>query len=131
MTSVSKRTESIVADRLLPVDQLKTVSDMYAVEIVDTTHKVRSGALGWGAGKDAINAALSTIDGQWRTYEATRLTPGEKKLTETFDRARVASDASIRGLMQIMEQQDKAELERFVDTRLYASVDPLAAPTAN
>lgn len=128
MTSISKRTESIVADRLLPVDQLKTVSDMYAVEIVDTTHKVRSGALDWGAGKHAINAALSTIDAQWRTYEATRLTPEEKKLTETFDGARVASDASIRDLMQILERQDKAELERFVDIRLYASVDPLAAP---
>ncbi len=128
MTSISNRTESIVADRLLPVDQLKTVSDMYAVEIVDTTHKVRSGALGWNAGKDAIATALSSIDTQWRTYEATKLTTEEKKLTEIFDGARVASDASIRDLMAIMERQDKAELAKFVDTRLYASVDPLAAP---
>ncbi|WP_273700164.1 HAMP domain-containing methyl-accepting chemotaxis protein [Ensifer adhaerens] len=128
MTSISKRTESIVADRLLPVDHLKTVSDMYAVEIVDTTHKVRSGALGWAAGRQAINAALSTIDTRWRTYEATRLTPDEKKLTEVFDKARVASDTSIRNLVQIMEREDRPELERFVDTKLYASVDPLAAP---
>ncbi|OCP07187.1 hypothetical protein BBX50_22745 [Ensifer sp. LC11] len=128
MSSISKRTESIVADRLLPVDHLKTVSDMYAVEIVDTTHKVRSGALGWAAGKDTINTALSTIDTRWRTYEATRLTPEEKKLTETFDNARFASDASIRDLIQVLERQDQTELERFVDTRLYASVDPLAAP---
>ena len=35
LTSISKRTESIVVDRLLPVDHLKTVSDMYAVEIYD------------------------------------------------------------------------------------------------
>ncbi|WDZ77498.1 methyl-accepting chemotaxis protein [Ensifer adhaerens] len=128
MTSISKRTESIVADRLLPVDHLKTVSDMYAVEIVDTTHKVRSGALGWAAGSQAINTALATIDTRWRTYEATRLTPEEKKLTEIFDKARVASDTSIRKLVEIMEREDKTELERFVDTRLYASVDPLAAP---
>ncbi|WP_281410661.1 HAMP domain-containing methyl-accepting chemotaxis protein [Ensifer oleiphilus] len=128
MTSISKRTESIVADRLVPVDQLKTVSDMYAVEIVDTTHKVRSGALGWSAGKEAITAALSTIDTQWRAYEATRLTPKEKTLTESFDNARAASDASIRALMQILDRQDKAELARFVDTRLYPAVDPLAVP---
>jgi len=71
LTSISKRTESIVADRLLPVDHLKTVSDMYAVEIVDTTHKVRSGALDWAAGAKAIDTALATIDTRWRTYEAT------------------------------------------------------------
>ncbi|OKP79280.1 hypothetical protein BTE77_08215 [Ensifer adhaerens] len=101
LTSISKRTESIVADRLLPVDHLKTVSDMYAVEIVDTTHKVRSGALDWAAGAKAIDTALATIDTRWRTYEATRLTPEEKTLTEIFDRARIASDASIRDLVQI------------------------------
>ncbi|WP_077962098.1 HAMP domain-containing methyl-accepting chemotaxis protein [Ensifer adhaerens] len=128
MTSISKRTESIVADRLLPVDHLKTVSDMYAVEIVDTTHKVRSGALDWAAGKQAIDTALATIDMQWRTYEATRLTPREKELAETFDKARVASDASIRSLVEIMEREDKPELERFADGKLYPSVDPLAAP---
>lgn len=131
MTSISKRTESIVADRLLPVDHLKTVSDMYAVEIVDTTHKVRSGALDWAAGAKAIDLALLTIDTRWRTYEATRLTPEEKKLTEIFDKARIASDASIRDLVQIMQRQDKAELERFVDTKLYSSVDPLAAPISD
>ncbi|WP_457586486.1 HAMP domain-containing methyl-accepting chemotaxis protein [Ensifer canadensis] len=128
MTSISKRTESIVADRLVPVDQLKTVSDMYAVEIVDTTHKVRSAALGWGAGKEAITAALSTIDTQWRAYGATKLTPEEKRLAQSFDSARAASDASIRALMQILDRQDKAELERFVDNRLYPAVDPLAVP---
>ncbi|HEV7319580.1 MAG TPA: HAMP domain-containing methyl-accepting chemotaxis protein [Ensifer sp.] len=128
MTSIAKRTESIVADRLLPVDHLKTVSDMYAVEIVDTTHKVRSGALGWTAGSQAIKTALATIDQEWRTYEATRLTSQEKKLTETFDKARVASDAAIRDLVAVMERQDKSELEHFVDTKLYPSVDPLAAP---
>ncbi|CAN7540882.1 MULTISPECIES: methyl-accepting chemotaxis protein [Ensifer] len=131
LTSISKRTESIIADRLLPVDHLKTVSDMYAVEIVDTTHKVRSGALDWAAGAKAIDTALATIDTRWRTYEATRLTPEEKTLTEIFDRARIASDASIRDLVQIMQRQDKAELERFVDTKLYSSVDPLAAPISD
>jgi methyl-accepting chemotaxis protein len=36
---------SIVADRVLPMEQLKRIGDGYAVSIVDTAHKVRSGAL--------------------------------------------------------------------------------------
>jgi len=128
MTSISKRTESIVADRLLPVAQLDTVADMYAVEIVDTTHKVRSGALGWADGKEKINAALATIDEQWRAYEATRLTPEEKKLAKTFDAARVGSEQAVRDMLEIIDRQDIAEFGRFIDSRLYAAIDPLAEP---
>ncbi|MCZ8158458.1 MAG: hypothetical protein O9256_00950, partial [Rhizobiaceae bacterium] len=36
---------SIVSDRVVPMEQLKRISDGYAVSIVDTAHKVRSGAL--------------------------------------------------------------------------------------
>ncbi|MCY1322605.1 Methyl-accepting chemotaxis protein (MCP) signaling domain protein [compost metagenome] len=128
MTSISKRTESIVADRLLPVAQLDTVADMYAVEIVDTTHKMRSGALGWADGKEKINAALATIDEQWRAYEATRLTPEEKKLAKTFDAARVGSEQAVRDMLEIIDRQDIAEFGRFIDSRLYAAIDPLAEP---
>lgn len=128
MTSISKRTESIVADRLLPVAQLDTVADMYAVEIVDTTHKMRSGALRWADGKEKINAALATIDEQWRAYEATRLTPEEKKLAKTFDAARVGSEQAVRDMLEIIDRQDIAEFGRFIDSRLYAAIDPLAEP---
>ncbi|MBK5567043.1 methyl-accepting chemotaxis protein [Ensifer sp. SSB1] len=128
MTSISKRTESIVADRLLPVAQLDTVADMYAVEIVDTTHKMRSGALGWTEGKDKISAALDTIDEEWRAYEATRLTPEEQKLAKTFDVARVDSEQAVRDMLEIIDRQDMAEFGRFIDGRLYAAIDPLAEP---
>jgi len=128
MTSISKRTESIVADRLLPVAQLDDIADMYAVEIVDTTHKMRSGALGWADGKEKINAALATIDEQWRAYEATRLTPEEKKLAKTFDAARVGSEQAVRDMLEIIDRQDIAEFGRFIDSRLYAAIDPLAEP---
>ncbi|MGO4618531.1 methyl-accepting chemotaxis protein [Ensifer sp. 2YAB10] len=128
MTSISKRTESIVADRLLPVAQLDTVADMYAVEIVDTTHKMRSGALGWTEGKDKISAALATIDEEWRAYEATRLTPEEQKLAKTFDVARVDSEQAVRDMLEIIDRQDMAEFGRFIDGRLYAAIDPLAEP---
>lgn len=103
MTSISNRTETIVADRLLPVAQIDTVADMYAVEIVDTAHKMRSGALGWADGKDKINAALATIDEQWRAYKATRLTPEEEKLAKTFDAARVDSEQAVRDMLEIIE----------------------------
>ncbi len=44
MRSMSERTRTIVEDRVIPMNQLKLIADMYAVNIVDATHKVSSGA---------------------------------------------------------------------------------------
>ena len=35
--------QTIYADRVVPLRDLKLIADAYAVNIVDTTHKVRSG----------------------------------------------------------------------------------------
>ena len=34
---------TVYNDRVVPLEQLKTIADMYAVNIVDTTHKARNG----------------------------------------------------------------------------------------
>eukprot|EP01032_Pedospumella_encystans_P037272 gene37272-42213_t len=43
MNEQSKLSNSIVADRVIPMEQLKVIADAYAVDIVDAVHKVRSG----------------------------------------------------------------------------------------
>ena len=126
MNSISKRTESIVADRLVPVAQLKTVADMYAVNIVDTAHKVRSGALDWNAGAKAVADALMTIEAKWFAYEATKLTEAEKMLADAFDAARTASAAAIQNLQDIMQRRDRPAFEQFIDKELYTVIDPLS-----
>lgn len=49
--------ETIYADRVVPLRDLKVVADMYAVNIVDTSHKVRNGNLPWAAGITAVGEA--------------------------------------------------------------------------
>jgi len=48
--SISASTKTIVEDRVIPMDQLKTISDNYTLDIIDTAHKVRSGILTWEDG---------------------------------------------------------------------------------
>jgi len=86
MRSMSERTRTIVEDRVLPMDQLKKIADMYAVNIVDTTHKVRAGALTWEEGDKSIRDALDMIDEQWTAYMATYLTDEEKALAKKFEK---------------------------------------------
>ena len=43
--------KTLYEDRVIPLQQLKTVADMYAVNIVDTSHKVRNGNMTWAKAK--------------------------------------------------------------------------------
>ncbi len=71
---------TVVADRVLPMSQLKVVSDAYAV---DVTVNVRNLASGYASPDDAtanIRAALDRADGSLRAYLATWLTEEEQVL---------------------------------------------------
>src|SRR5262249_55670899 len=74
MSHLQQNTESMYGDRVVPLQQLKTVSDMYAVNIVDTDHKLRDGQVSWDEAVKRITAAHDTIAEQWKTYKATLLT---------------------------------------------------------
>ena len=91
---------SIFDDRVVPLRDLKVTSDMYAVNMVDAAHKVRSGALTWEQGAQSVDQAISEIDGRWSAYMASHMEADEKRLaTETkqrMDRARGTSRSCAR-----------------------------------
>ena len=61
LNAMSASMSTIVVDRLVPAASLKKVGDLYAVNIVDTAHKVRSGALTWEDGYRLNSEAVATI----------------------------------------------------------------------
>src|SRR3954469_3731836 len=64
---------SIQHDGLVRLQQLKTTSDLYAVTIVDTAHKVRNGNLSWEHGLRTLEAASNEADRKWSSYLDGRL----------------------------------------------------------
>jgi len=57
-------------DRVIPLKQLKEVAEAYAVNIVDTAHKVRDGAMTPEQGVQSIQQAQRTIAEQWKPTPA-------------------------------------------------------------
>ena len=53
----NKGLETVYKDRVVCLQQLKVISDMYAVNIVDTTHKLREGTVGWSDGRRNLDEA--------------------------------------------------------------------------
>ncbi|MFP3637339.1 hypothetical protein, partial [Bacillus sp. SIMBA_033] len=74
--------KSIYDDRVVPLQQLKLVSDAYAVSIVDTTHKLHADKLDWQQAATSIEGAKRTISDQWSAYLSTELTPQESLIAE-------------------------------------------------
>ncbi|PHY17238.1 HAMP domain-containing methyl-accepting chemotaxis protein [Caulobacter sp. BP25] len=125
LRSANIRMNSVIVDRVQPLRQLKIVSDMYAVNIVDTAHKAHAGTITNKAALDNIAAAEKAVNENWTAYIGTTLTPHEKELvTETLARF-PAANATVARLKQILQANDQAALAAFTANELYPTIDPL------
>jgi methyl-accepting chemotaxis protein len=125
MARSNQAMEAIQADRVMALGQLKAVSDMYAVNIVDTSHKVRNGGLDWAEGTKSVRAATAMVQSQWSAYLATNLDPEEQTIVARVKPLMAASDAKVTQLMGFLEAKRAEDLERFVKVDLYPTFDPL------
>ncbi len=118
--------KTLYNDRVVPLEQLKVVADMYAVNIVDTSHKVRNGNMTWDEGYTNVQKALQEVDKQWKAYTSTYLVEEEKQLVKEieplFSKATFASNQ----LQEILQNHDQERLVAFTVQTLYPAIDPVS-----
>ena len=122
-----KRIQSIIVDRVEPMQHLKAVSDMYAVNIVDSAHKARSGALDHTKALENVKVAKAAITQNWDAYSATEMTPEERALLEKAAAALPEADKAVSELEDILASGDAAALDDFTAHKLYPAIDPVTA----
>ncbi|WP_283235095.1 methyl-accepting chemotaxis protein [Pseudoalteromonas ruthenica] len=131
LKTIGEGVDSIYKDRVVPLKQIKVVSDNYAVNIVDLLHKYRAGVIDKSQVISLIEQAKVTAQQNWQDYLKTKLTTEEQRLTKDVDEylAPVAKkiDAYIRdiedGTFKAMDQS------QFV-ADLYNVFDPLSGSYA-
>lgn len=123
---ISNGLETVYKDRVIPLQQLKTISDMYAVNIVDTTHKLRNGNIDWDQASKNINDAQSIIDKNWKSYASTSLSTDEEKLTTEVQILFKTANSSIDKLEKLIADKDKDQLDKFTKEELYNSIEPIS-----
>ncbi|MDD2934640.1 MAG: methyl-accepting chemotaxis protein [Methylotenera sp.] len=117
---------ALYSGHVLPLLELKTISDMYAVNVVDTSHKVRNGNLKWAEGEANVKIALDEFDKQWKLYNAHfELEPEEQKLIAEFEPLMLKAKEATTKLQTILHNQDEEALAEFTINELYAAVDPM------
>ena len=117
--------ETMYNDRVEALEQLKVISDMYSIDIVDTSHKVRDGSLNFGEGRKNVDEALKTISAKWKAYLDTTFVPEERKLVDEITPLMKKADESVANLKRLLAKEDKEGLAAFTIKELYPAIDPL------
>ena len=123
--SQSRGMQSMYQDRVVPLRQIKAVSDMYAVNIVDTAHKFADGALSAAQARESIDQARAHIDSEWKAYTATYLVPEEVVLIDKLKPLMAAADATLPGLHKLIDAGDRTAVARFREREMYPVFDPM------
>lgn len=127
LNTVNNSLESVYIERVIPLKQLKIISDMYAVDVVDATHKIRNGNIDFKTGRRNLKKAKSAIDDNWRIYLQSSITAEERKLSNEIQELMKNADESIASLEAIMEREDAAALTAYTVKELYPMIDPITA----
>ena len=117
---------SLYEDRVVAIEQLKRVADMYAVNIVDTSHKVRNGNMTWAEGEANVEQALKEIDTQWKAYQAKTHAAEEQKLVSDIEPLFTKANTNIASLQTILRSHDEKRLAEFTVNELYPAIDPIS-----
>ncbi|MEC4895890.1 MAG: methyl-accepting chemotaxis protein [Oscillatoria sp. PMC 1051.18] len=125
-TLIDRQVGTIYDDRVIPLQQLKLISDDYAVYIIDAVNKANSGIFTSAQALNSVNQAMTRIEEHWQEYKNTNLTEQEGEIVAEVEKLFVTADAEINQLVTALESGDPEQIENF-DGELYAVVDPLTA----
>ncbi|MFV3127397.1 methyl-accepting chemotaxis protein [Niveispirillum sp. KHB5.9] len=129
MTGIQHEEQRIIAlndEAVMHMRRLKTVSDAYAVFIVDASHKVRNGNFTWDQGIGSIERAKADIDREWTTFTASGLDAQELESVAAIAPLTNAADRTVEDLLKAMRARDRGALDMLVKDRLYQTIDPVS-----
>jgi methyl-accepting chemotaxis protein len=120
-----KGLNTVYQDRVIPLKQLRTVADLYAVNIVDTTHKAADGSLSPALALQKVNEAERELNHIWQAYMATQLVAEEVRLAGIAVQQMKDTQSTISHLKNLLQQNDLHGLQIFRAQELYPAIDPI------
>lgn len=121
---IDRQVQTIYDDRMMPLMQLKAVSDGYAITSIDVANKLEMGALSPTVAQQALDRARTSIDEHWEQYTATYLTADEAARVATIESQFGPADTAITALSAAINRNETNWSP--LRTALYQSIDPLS-----
>ncbi len=119
--------DAIYGGRMVPLAQLKTISDLVSVNIVTTANKVRNGTMSWSEGSANVDVASKKMDAAWQKFLSSGVSDEDKKNAEEIHPMIDKVLASAGVLQDILKSKDDKQIANYVTSELYPVTDPLFA----
>lgn len=123
---INAKIGTIYDDRVVPLKDLKAISDDYAINIIDATNKAADNRITFDEALRKIQDAQIRIEDTWEEYQSTKLTDKEKQLVEDTERLFTLANEQIDDLIKVLQRRNNVALQQF-DGDLYDVIDPLTA----
>ncbi len=129
MQKTTRGLETVYNDRVVPLQQLKTISDDYAVFIIDAVNKANAGRLTGREAAAGVEQANRRIKDNWSKYMATTLTTEEQRLAAEAEQLFGPADAAVGRLQSRLTASggDLTGTLGDVDGPLYDVIDPVTS----
>lgn len=127
MQLLNRGINSLYLDRVKPLQQIKQVSDAYAVTTVDTLHKYRGQIQNSATAMANISQALSSAEKAWQAYKQTELTAEEAQLVADAERQMTPFLTAIAQYQsRLLDNSLLADNADAFNQALYQVADPLS-----
>lgn len=120
--------DRVYKDRVVPLQQLKTIADEYAVKVIDAVNKANAGRYAASDAKQDVMAAQAAIAQNWQAYLQSTLTSEEERLANEAKSLLRDADAAIERLTSALDQisgSAEEKLDEF-DGAMYDTIDPIS-----
>lgn len=124
--TLDRQVATIYDDRVVPLQQLKVISDQYAINVIDAVNKTDHELMQPSEALRLIEQAERQIEEQWAAYRGTYLTDQERQLAQDVEVLFVQSNQQIDRLKQALRSQDPSTVAQL-NGALYASIDPITS----
>jgi PAS domain S-box-containing protein len=127
MKIMNRNTQTLYADRVVPLQQLTRIRFSYTVGILSSAEQVQNSRLTFSEAGKRIEQAEMTISDNWKAYLLTYLTSEEGQLARQASVLMNQSAESIEKLKAILGKGDSKALDNFINKELYPAASPVVA----
>jgi PAS domain S-box-containing protein len=127
MKTMKQNSNSLIADRIFPLQQLTTIRYNYATNILSATEELRNKSITVTTAENRIHNAQLVIDTIWQAYLKTYLTPQEQQLANQTTILMATAGTVINDFVQQIHNTDSSTINLPDNKRLYILIDPVIA----
>jgi methyl-accepting chemotaxis protein len=113
-----------LAERLVQTQRLNLIIRTFTSNIIDTTHKTRSGMELWHDAKNKVSNGKRIIVQQWQAYKNETLSIQENELLPSIQPLYEKSLASIEAISDLIDEASSYGMGNYVDLKLYVALEP-------